>query len=84
MVTISADERGSGDGRRVDGDLVGPGSRQMPSTVGHAAHAAADGEGDEDLVRGAAYDVVVIYYGRQSEAVIGKEGQRHWRLQRHN
>ena len=50
------DQLGSAYGRRVHGDLVGPGLKEHGG-IGQRAHSAADGEGDEQLARGAAHGV---------------------------
>src|SRR5690606_4724127 len=44
-------------GGGVDADLVAAGAEQLAGVVG-AADPAADGQGDEDLLRGGAHDVV--------------------------
>ena len=51
------DQLGPGDGGGVDPDLVGAGAQQ-PVDVVDGAHAAADGQRDEDLLGGAAHHVV--------------------------
>jgi hypothetical protein len=67
------DQLGAGDRRGVDPDLVGTGAQQ-PVDVLHRTHAATHGERDEDLLGGAADDVV----GRLAVAAAGgdvEEGQ---------
>ena len=51
------DELGTCDGRRVDADLVGARAQEAVDVV-DGAHSPADGERDEDLLRGAPHDVV--------------------------
>ena len=56
FVAEFGDELGTAHGGGVDGDLVGAGHEDA-ARVGHGAYAAADGERDEDLARGAGHDV---------------------------
>jgi hypothetical protein len=62
-----ADEVGTCDRRGVDADLVGADPEQSRDVVG-TAHSPADGQRDEDLLGGAAHDVV----GRR--AVVHRRG----------
>jgi hypothetical protein len=62
------DQFRAGNGRGVDPDLVGTGA-QEPIDVVDGPHSPADGQRDEDLLGGAAHDVV----GRLAVTAAGRD-----------